>query len=292
MNRFLLAALVIAAACGGSDAPPPPPRGNSPAGASAGAKSKGKVAKRDNKKIAKLEARMHAEDNVACPAPDKATGPECKPDASVCEPGLYGIADALPANAAPGATPKYSCEPCAERDTIRHVFKDRDFIAEQSRDPFQSFVIVPPNLGKPVANNEKITGPCRGLKASSFSYQDLKLVGLVGSGTRKTALMMNSRNIGEFIRRGDCVGKEKALVADIVMHDETACLTFEVQATQGDKGPREPAHDQTVCLYPNGLPAPESQPQIDEPTGPQVAPPPGAPAVPPPGAALVSPPPR
>ena len=286
MKRLLIASLVLAA-CGGDDAPPPAQPG------AGGAKPGAAAAKKKKDAKDQLQARPHAEDNVKCvvrdaegTTPDKmkfwyGTGPDCKPEAATCEPGLYCVATFDKSGKAAN-----KCEPCPERDSIRHEFKDRDFIAEQARDPFQSFVIVRPDLGKPAEAGKEPLGPCTRpdqLRASTYSYQDLKLVGLVSLGTRKTALMMNSRNIGEFVRRGDCVGKEKALVADIVMHDQTACLTFQVAGDSTEKGTRQAPREQTICLYPNGLPAPESQPSIPTDSNtPVVAPPPGAPQVAPP----------
>jgi hypothetical protein len=210
------------------------------------------------------------------------TGPDCKQEAPTCEPGLYCVAALDKAGKA-----GFKCEPCSERDTIRHELKDRDFIAEQARDPFQSYVIVRGDIGKPAEAGTQPLGPCTRadqLRATSYSYQELQLVGIVGQGTKRTALMMNSRNFGEFIRRGDCVGKEKALVVDIVLHDQTACVQFQVAAEQPEKGPRVAAREvPPVCLYPKGLPAPESQPSLPGDTGPQIAPPPGTQVAPPPG---------
>jgi hypothetical protein len=276
IRALAIAALLAATACG-DDAPTPPPR----AAGGAGAAKPGGAAKKDDKD--KLAVRAHAEDKVVCAAPDKATGAECKPEASTCDPGLYCIADAVPANAPPNTLPKFSCEPCQERDGIRHEFKDRDFVAEQSRDPFQSFVIVRADLGKPAEATKEPLGPCKRpdqLRATNYSYQDLRLVGLVGQGTTKTAVMLNSRNVGEFIRRGDCVGKEKAVVADIVMHDLTACVYFQVAPDQPEKGPKVATREvPPVCLYPDGLPTVESAPVLEDqqPNGPQVAPPPPVP---------------
>ena len=276
MSRFLCL-LVVLSACG-DDTPAPPAKAGGAAGTPAAAAAK----KADDKD--KLQVRQHVEDRVVCPVPEKVTGPECKPEAPTCETGTYCIPTAFEAKTAKPT--KFNCEACPERDSIRHEFRDRDFIADQARDPFQSFVIITPELGKPTETTEKHEGPCKGdqLRAPTYSFQDLKLVGLVGLGTRKTALMMNPAQVGEFIRRGDCVGKEKAYVSDIVMHDQTACITFQITPTQlGQGGKPAPPREAVICLYPNGLPVPTSQPSIGgPPTGPQVEPPPGTPAVAPP----------
>lgn len=275
--KRLLCLLVVVAACGGDDTPAPAAKpGGGGAAPAAAAK---KVDDKD-----KLQVRQHVEERVECPIPEKVTGPDCKPEAPTCEPGAYCIPTARDPKT--GAPTKFNCEACPERDSIRHEFRDRDFIADQARDPFQSFVIVTPELGKPAETTEKREGPCKGdqLRATTYSFQDLKLVGLVGLGTRKTALMMNPAQVGEFIRRGDCVGKEKAYVSDIVMHDQTACITFQITPTLLQQGGKPaPPREVVICLYPNGLPVPTSQPSVGGlPTGTQVAPPPGTPEVAPP----------
>jgi hypothetical protein len=116
------------------------------------------------------------------------------------------------------------CEPCPERDGIRHAFKDRDFAVEQNRDPFQSFLLPSLSIGK---RNDAVaidpTKKCREdqMVATSYSYAELKLVGIIAQGTLRKALMMGGP-LGYIIKRGDCVGKEKAYVKDI----GTGYITF------------------------------------------------------------------
>ena len=50
--------------------------------------------------------------------------------------------------------------------------------------------------------------------ASGYSYAELKLVGIVAQGTQRKVLMTLGKD-GYIIKRGDCVGKEKAVVKDI-----------------------------------------------------------------------------
>src|SRR5262245_55583027 len=129
----LLVALVLLAACG--DDPPPPPA-NRPAGAPPPGAPPPAA---DDKN--KLQARRHVEESVVCPVPDKPTGAVCKPDVPTCEAGKYCIQ----------VGNVWSCEPCPERDSIRHEFRDRDFVADQVRDPFQSYIIVQKGL-EPITN--------------------------------------------------------------------------------------------------------------------------------------------
>ncbi|HTL35043.1 MAG TPA: hypothetical protein VL326_18070 [Kofleriaceae bacterium] len=274
MKSALLAlALVFTVAC--DDTPPPPPK--APAGAKPGAKAGPKG------KVVLLQARTHVEERVTCPSPEKATGPSCNKDAPVCDAGKT----CLPVGGG------YNCEPCAERDAIRHEFKDRDFVPDQVRDPFQSYIIVQKGLEEPVEKHEDL-GPCRRqdqLVASNYSYLDMKLVGIVAQGTQRKVLMMDRGNLGHIIRRGDCVGKEKALVKDI----GPGFVTFVIQPDDNDKTPNRQPVEHSIQLNPKGLQvAPQPADLTQQPQAPIVAPaptlaPPPAPAPEQPTAPVVAP---
>jgi len=268
--RYALLALFLFSACGGDDAPPPPPPNNAGGGGAAPAAG-GAAAAKD-----KLQPRTHVEERVVCSVPEKPTGPVCKPETPTCEVGTYCLQQ---------VDNSFHCEPCAERDSIRHEFKDRDFVndgtADHERDPFQSFVITQ-GVGKPTEKNVE-PGPCTRpdqFVAPNYSYQELKLVGIVQQGTQRKVLMMAGMK-GQIIKRGDCVGKEKALVKDI----GTGYVTFLINPEQPDNAPKRPSEEHSVQLYPNG---PETQ--VDEqpgfvpgaPTGPTIAPPTGTPTIAPP----------
>jgi hypothetical protein len=285
MRSALILAIALFAACGSDDAPPPPRAGGpAPAPGAPGGGPRGP--------LNKLQPRMHAEDRVVCPPPDKPTGPECKPETPTCEAGLYCLA------VAPG---KSTCEPCPERDSIRHEFKDRDFVsdgtADHGRDPFQSFVIIPRDLFK-TAEKPTEVGPCTRADqfvAPNYSYQELRLVGIVAQGTQRKVLMM-AGNKGQIIKRGDCVGKEKAVVKDI----GTGYVTFLINPNaDNENAPKQPPVEHSVQLHPNGLEMEVPQPDLAPaaPVGPTVAPPTAPPppttvAPPPPaGAPQVAPPP-
>lgn len=268
MTKAALLACLLLAACGGDDegGGGQTQPNNAPAG---GAPAK----KPDDPNRPKLTAHAHVEDNVACPTPVTSTGPDCKPEAPTCEPGLYCLLTGVDGKGG------YHCEPCPERETIRHEFRDRDFVAEQSRDPFQSFVIIPPGFGQPAEAKPDLDKTCTRpdqIVAPTFSYEDLKLVGIVAQGTQRKALMMAS-NMGYIVKRNDCVGKEKAIVKDI----GTAFVTF-VVAGETEGSVARPPVEKSVPLYPNGLTPmlPTSQPPpIDEaPAAPVIAPPGSAPA--------------
>jgi Tfp pilus assembly protein PilP len=256
--QTLIAVSLLAAACGGDDPPPPPPKKAAPpAGAAGGANAKGKKAL--------LQPRKHVEESVTCPQIEKATGPKCDPATLACEVGLYCV----PVKG--GGT---FCEPCPEKDSIRHEFKDRDFVADQVRDPFQSFIM--PQKGLEAPPDKKVDGPCNRPEqfiATNYSYLEMKLVGIVAQGTQRKALMMDRGGVGRIVRRGDCVGKEKAVVKDI----GPGFVTFVVHPDVEDKTPNRAPEERSVQLYPKGLQvAPETPPEATtvSPTAPIVAPPP------------------
>lgn len=247
---------LLAAACGDDPpppAPPKPPPGGAPAKGKPGAAPKG------------LQPRMHVEERVTCPPIEKATGEACNPAAPACEPGLYCL---------PLANGKaHHCESCPERDSIRHDFKDRDFVADQVRDPFQSYIVAQKGLED--TSSKKVEGPCTKpdqFVAANYSYLDLRLVGIVAQGTQRKVLMMDRGNFGHIIRRGDCVGKEKAVVKDI----GPGFVTFVVHPDPQDKTPNRIPEERSIQLHPKGL-------QVAPQPAPTAAPGPGAPIVAPPG---------
>lgn len=262
-----LAVLVVGlglglAGCGGDDVEPlPPPR---PARAT-GPATPGATG--PNRK-AQLVEKLHIEDRVRCPIPDQPTDPKdggCDPKAPSCPAYLYCLQ----------LTQGYYCEACPERDGIRHAFKERDFAVEQNRDPFQSFLLPQLSIGKPLdAVPLDPTKKCLRrdqMVATSYSYAELKLVGIVAQGTQRKALMMGG-SLGYIIKRGDCVGKEKAIVREI----GAGFLTFLVDPDNPAANQRAP-EEFSVQLNPKQLAV--SEPEIPVPA-PRTA---VTPVVPPPG---------
>jgi Tfp pilus assembly protein PilP len=242
---------------GGGGARPPPP-----------------AAKPDSKN--KLTGRQHIEDMVACTPPEKSTGPACEPLEAVgsgapaahkvladCAPGLYCMA----------VGHAFSCEKCPERDAIRHEFSDRDFVTDQARDPFYNFVIAPIGVGdntsKPKPEPHQSCRRSDQFVASNYSYQDLKPVGIVSQRTMRKAMMLDTAGVGHIIKRGDCVGKEKAVVKDI----GAGYITFVVEE---DPDSKRPSQETSMQLHPNtqatDTPPPEIAPDTSAPV---VAPPVG-----------------
>jgi hypothetical protein len=174
------------------------------------------------------------------------------------------------------------CGPCKERDAIRHRFKPRDFVSTiDTRDPFQSFIVAQPGLGGggddrvPVDPNRNCLREDQ-MVAQSYSYLDLKLVGIVTQGTQRKVLMLDSTNLGHIIKRGDCVGKEKAVVREIGKE----YITFELPVDPGPSGAAREPEQRSVQLYPKQIPVaalPSALPELrPAPLAPVVAPPPAA----------------
>jgi len=161
----------------------------------------------------------------------------------------------------------------AEKVSIRHQFRERDFAIEVSnRDPFQSFVLGQKGLGPADGTKlvQDVTKRCQRedqFVASNYSYTDLRLVGIVAERAQRKVLMMDAGNLGHIIKKGDCVGREKAVVKDI----GAGFITFQVQPEE--QGGTATVEEHSIQLYPNQMPV-QSQPTPDAPktTTPVVAP--------------------
>ncbi|HEY0250538.1 MAG TPA: hypothetical protein VGC41_03385, partial [Kofleriaceae bacterium] len=139
--RKALVALALLAACG-DDAEEAAPTKPGAAPAAGGA-----VAKRDDRN--KLQPRQHVEEKVSCSVPDAPTGhPACTPIDQAVTPGTKLLPDCDPGSYCMAVGATWSCEPCPERESIRHDFKDRDFVSDQARDPFESYVVIQAGLGQ------------------------------------------------------------------------------------------------------------------------------------------------
>ncbi len=213
---------------------------------------------------------------VGCGGEDTAPAPTSPGD------GGGGAAKAAAAKAKAGTAlePKLKIEDRvpdpAEKASIRHQFRDRDFAVElNNRDPFQSFVLgqkgLVPTDGSKLPQD--VTKKCQRddqFVATNYSYTDLRLVGIVAERAQRRVLMMDAGNLGHIIKKGDCVGREKAVVKDI----GTGFITFQVQPEDTSTGQVRNIEEHSVQLYPNQMPV-QSQPTPDASStqAPVVAPP-------------------
>jgi Tfp pilus assembly protein PilP len=140
-----------------------------------------------------------------------------------------------------------------EGKTIRHAFKERDFLPDangDNRDPFRSFVIVPNGVNAAAPDPGVVTEACKRTVAPSYSIRDLKLIGIALAGTKRSALMQDTKGDGHSLYRGDCVGREQARVKDI----GRGYITFDVAPEGPDNGTARAPEERSVQLYPGDLP--------------------------------------
>ncbi len=201
---------------------------------------------------------------------------------------LAGCGDDTPGqNGNPGPPPPPPAPPAAklaqmvhiedlvtdhEKGSIRHQFKERDFAVDQNRDPFQSFIIAPQQIGPEQKKTDPGPKLCKDDKvlAQSYSVTELGLVGIVAQGIAHKALLMGG-NVGYIVKTGDCVGREKAVVREI--NDDF--MTLVGQPDPND--PNKPQDKFEKTLHPKRLAmgAPEIgfDPTVPRITHPVIAPP-------------------
>lgn len=269
----------LLAACGDDPPPPPPPQPVAGAPAPAAAPAPGAPAA-PGAPGTKLASAMRIENTVVCKTPPN-TKP-CDPNSVVSQcvamkkvNGVDVVDESKPKQYCLQAGNGWFCGPCPERDGIRRPFKPRDFVqTADARDPFGSPLMLPTGIQDVATTSSlprEVTQRCQTeeqLIATSYSYQDLKLVGLVARGTQRKVLMMGGP-MGYIIKRGDCVGKEKAFVKDI----GTASITFELSP----EGATATVQEHAVELYPTQVSVRGPEERLPRTTAPVVAPPPSAP---------------
>ena len=245
-----IASIVISlAGCGDDSGDKPPPKPGQPAGAPAPGAGSGSGSK--------LQPQVHIEERVTCPVKERDENDKkeiaCEPDKTTCPDQRY----CLDAKKTDPKTEKFVivgkfCKRCPERENIRHVFKERDFALDAgNRDPFRSPFTGTTDTGPGKKDDGKPapTEHCRPeqWKIPDYSYADLKLVGIVSMGTQRRVLLM-AGNKGEIIMRGNCVGKERALVKEIGATYVTLQLVNDLKDTNRDP------EEHSLELYPKALP--------------------------------------
>lgn len=150
-----------------------------------------------------------------------------------------------------------------EAERLRHKFTFRDFESDvtglENRDPFRSYVIrQTTTTGQ--GDTQGGTGTsdeCENKDhvAPSYPLRDLTLVGIVLRGTRSYALFRDSGSYGHIVRKGDCLGQEKARVSAIRTGFVSLQVTPETAPNQPEREPQEKA----IQLYPDEL-LPDTEP--------------------------------
>jgi Tfp pilus assembly protein PilP len=162
----------------------------------------------------------------------------------------------------------------------RRKFTEADFRADPSgdenRDPFRSFVIRQGSLGRDSKSSASVqpTDICtmKNSRAPGYSLRDLRLIGIVLRGTRGTAQFRDPRGDGWIVKRGDCLGKEKALVQAIGV----GSVTLEVMPEAPPNTEPPPPERRDIPLYPAELPPAEAEAAVEGGASTQTAAPPPA----------------
>lgn len=168
---------------------------------------------------------------------------------------------------------------------FRRKFTEADFRADpngdENRDPFRSYVIRQGSLGRDSNKSSSLqpTDVCtmKNSRAPGYSLRDLRLIGIVLRGTRGTAQFRDPRGEGWIVKRGDCLGKEKATVQAIGV----GSVTLEVVPEAPPNTEPPPPERRDIPLYPAELPPAEAEAAIEGGASPETAPQSGTTAPPP-----------
>lgn len=162
-----------------------------------------------------------------------------------------------------------------EAKEIRHEFRSRDFEPDVSgnlnRDPFRSYVVSQPGIGKTGDDSlVQATEQCtkKQMVATNFSIRDLRLMGIVLRGSRTFALFGDSSGFGHIVKRNDCLGKEKARVSSI----GSGFVTVEIVPEVGPNQVALPPQERSIQLYPEELALESAEEETPAPAEPPATP--------------------
>lgn len=165
---------------------------------------------------------------------------------------------------------------------MRHNYKSAQ---DAPRDPFYSYVLKTDSPTDGVTSNTTVAEnycPLKDMRAPdlrehvkdprarrAYSYKSLKLKGIIGRGTRRMALFVDSTGFAHIVRKGNCIGKEKARVREVGVE----MVQLEIK-TDDDKPPQklDPIELHRKEIIDDGS-IPDVKPEGDVP--PKTQPPPG-----------------
>ena len=143
---------------------------------------------------------------------------------------------------------------------FRRPLREADFrpdpTGDENRDPFRSYVVRQGRVGQGTSTGMAIqpTDVCtaKNSRAPNHSLRDLRVIGIVLRGTRSYAQFRDPSGFGWIVKRGDCLGKEKAIVQAIGV----GSVTLEVVPESPPNTEPPPPERRDIPLYPAEL-APE-----------------------------------
>ncbi len=164
-----------------------------------------------------------------------------------------------PAAAAAGAKGAGFTYPKVDAE-LRRSLGEIDFVpdasGETNRDPFRSWVLKPAiaNEGEGPAIVDICTEGKVRWGAQSYSVRDLSLIGLVKRGRSYAQFTDRSERDSWIVRKGDCIGQEKAILEEIGV----GYVRLSITPPAPPGAPAPPAQKQDISLHPNELEIPDS----------------------------------
>jgi hypothetical protein len=149
---------------------------------------------------------------------------------------------------------------------LRRKLGEIDFVpdaaGETNRDPFRSWVLKPGSYqGEDIV---EIVDICTEGKvrwgAQSYSVRDLALIGLVKRGRSYAQFTDGSERDSWIVRKGDCIGQEKAILEEIGV----GYVRLSITPPAPPGAPAPPAQKQEISLHPNELDIPDSIVNFDD----------------------------
>jgi len=138
------------------------------------------------------------------------------------------------------------------RDLTESDFRP-DPTGSENRDPFRSYVVRQGAVGRgtqtPMALQPTDVCTAKNSRAPGYSLRDLRLIGIVLRGTRSFAQFRDASGFGWIVKRGDCLGKEKAIVQAIGV----GSVTLEVVPEAPPNTEPPPPERRDIPLYPAEL---------------------------------------
>ncbi len=143
---------------------------------------------------------------------------------------------------------------------LRRKLGEIDFVPDQAgetnRDPFRSWVLKP--MTDEGEDAVEIVDICTEGKvrwgAQSYSVRDLALIGLVKRGRSYAQFTDGSERDSWIVRKGDCIGQEKAILEEIGV----GYVRLSITPPAPPGAPAPPAQKQEISLHPNELDIPDS----------------------------------
>jgi hypothetical protein len=145
---------------------------------------------------------------------------------------------------------------------LRHEFTEIDFVpdvsGETNRDPFRSWVLNPILSTGDGSGDLKVVDVCTEGKvrwgAPDYSVRDLELIGLVKRGRSYAQFTDHSEKDSWIVRKGDCIGQEKAIIEEIGV----GYVRLSITPPAPPGAPAPPAQKQDISLHPDELEIPDS----------------------------------